>query len=359
MEKFCVFCGENPEEKNMEHVIPKWLIELTGDVNRKIRVDFDFGDIDHINMREYSFNAFKFPACKECNTKFSKLEGITKPIIIKMINRKDLNESEVSTLLDWIDKIRIGLWLAYLYLNKNYCSIDPNYHISFRVGASDRMIAIYFSKEKINRINFMGVNIPIFQYTPCCFTLVINEIYLFNLSTNYLISRRIGFPFPESSFLLDGDKEGKNLIELRPGLGRVLRPLIKRPLIKPCTELYQPIFHSFNNGVSPKEFYDNDYIRNKCIDWDKGIGKIFIQEDNKLLQYPSDATSRWQTISYFSRNYLDKNIGIQTLEFQNYLMNLGPSLEKLSKEKRKQVKHDFNFAKNFNKIAIERWRKQS
>jgi hypothetical protein len=30
MDKFCVFCGESPENKNKEHVIPQWLIRMTG-----------------------------------------------------------------------------------------------------------------------------------------------------------------------------------------------------------------------------------------------------------------------------------------------------------------------------------------
>ena len=31
MDKFCVFCGNKPKGKNNEHIIPKWLIEFTGD----------------------------------------------------------------------------------------------------------------------------------------------------------------------------------------------------------------------------------------------------------------------------------------------------------------------------------------
>jgi hypothetical protein len=35
MAEVCVFCGERPQSKTKEHVIPKWLIEMTGgDGNR-------------------------------------------------------------------------------------------------------------------------------------------------------------------------------------------------------------------------------------------------------------------------------------------------------------------------------------
>ena len=40
--KFCVFCGKKPENKNKEHIIPQWLIKLTGDPNRKINLGVDF-----------------------------------------------------------------------------------------------------------------------------------------------------------------------------------------------------------------------------------------------------------------------------------------------------------------------------
>jgi hypothetical protein len=34
MDKICVFCGEKPKSRNSEHVIPQWLIELTGNPKR-------------------------------------------------------------------------------------------------------------------------------------------------------------------------------------------------------------------------------------------------------------------------------------------------------------------------------------
>jgi hypothetical protein len=36
MDKFCVFCGKKPQSKNREHIIPQWLIALTGDPNRDV-----------------------------------------------------------------------------------------------------------------------------------------------------------------------------------------------------------------------------------------------------------------------------------------------------------------------------------
>ena len=75
--KFCIFCGEKPESKNKEHVIPKWLIELTGDPKREA-----FFGIDAVSEKKgprvFSFDSFTFPACEQCNTDFAALESLTR-----------------------------------------------------------------------------------------------------------------------------------------------------------------------------------------------------------------------------------------------------------------------------------------
>jgi len=66
-EKFCVFCGQKPENKNKEHVLPKWLIKLTGKPNRQINVGLNFSDFEkdtEIKERQYSINSFTLPACE-------------------------------------------------------------------------------------------------------------------------------------------------------------------------------------------------------------------------------------------------------------------------------------------------------
>jgi hypothetical protein len=56
MDKFCVFCGEKPENKNKEHIIPKWLIELTGNPNRQA----NFGSVWVPENSEFSEKVFAF-----------------------------------------------------------------------------------------------------------------------------------------------------------------------------------------------------------------------------------------------------------------------------------------------------------
>lgn len=45
MAKKCIFCGKQMSEKSKEHVIPQWLIEMTGDKKRTACFGLDYSKI--------------------------------------------------------------------------------------------------------------------------------------------------------------------------------------------------------------------------------------------------------------------------------------------------------------------------
>lgn len=89
VEKFCVFCGDKPNKKTREHIIPQWLIKMTGKASRQINIPPIFSlyiSIEEYKQklgRKFSFNNFTLPACESCNNKYSKLEQNTKKNIRK------------------------------------------------------------------------------------------------------------------------------------------------------------------------------------------------------------------------------------------------------------------------------------
>jgi hypothetical protein len=84
--KFCLFCGERPEGKSKEHVLPRWLIELTGEPTRIANFGLDLSqDVEAAARRQYAFSQFQFPACAVCNGSFSTLEDKAKKIISKIL----------------------------------------------------------------------------------------------------------------------------------------------------------------------------------------------------------------------------------------------------------------------------------
>jgi len=99
MEKFCVFCGEKPQLKNNEHIIPMWLIEITGNPKRIAQFGYN-QDLSKIpRARTFSFNAFKFPSCATCNQKYSNLEMTVKSIINRILSDDSISSWIHSSIL--------------------------------------------------------------------------------------------------------------------------------------------------------------------------------------------------------------------------------------------------------------------
>jgi hypothetical protein len=104
--KLCVFCGSAPESKTREHVIPQWLIKLTGDPKRKANFHIDWKK-NPPGIRQFAFDQFTFPACDTCNSNFAKLEGAAHEIVTALLAGGELAETDFHLLLDWLDKVRV------------------------------------------------------------------------------------------------------------------------------------------------------------------------------------------------------------------------------------------------------------
>ena len=351
MEKFCVFCGNKPERKSKEHIIPKWLLEMTGDPSRTINLAVDWERIDvkaekkHLPLIEYSFGAFQFPACQECNSKHGSLEGEAKIIVTKLLKGKPIGRHQISRFLDWLDKIRIGLWLAFFYLHKNQWHIQPQFHITKRMGTKDRMVAVYQVLDDQEGIQFSGATTPAFQFAPSCFTLVINNLYFFNISTEFLFARRLGFPYPREMYY---HTDLKNLVcDVVPGTERVMFPLIRKGMVKTPLEIYQPMFFPEwrLNEDSP---YDSEYVKENCSSWDLGIGKVFLQEAPRAYPLSEDSRIEFGLAKKYHRDHFEKIIMRQTLAFQLHTLDVMPSTGRLSSDQKKAINPLIDLAKRFN-----------
>lgn len=288
MEKFCIFCGERPVSKTKEHVLPQWLLSVTGDPKRTLKLPFPYGGRD-TSAREIAFDALHFPACTECNNGFSKTENNAKKVVEKILQHAPLSATDFDTLLSWLDKVRIGLWLGFLYLGQNPFSISPKFHIAKRTSTKDRAVVIYRADDQRIGLHFQGVNVPMFHHFPSCFTLVINEFYFFNISADFLFARRIGFPYPATSMLRNDGQLG---LDMRTGRERFMLPLIRLPFSKDGTEIYQPIFSNEVFRDRP-EMYDTAFVRDMSMDWNNGIGWPTYINNQRLTKVSPEPTLDW------------------------------------------------------------------
>lgn len=340
MEKFCIFCGNKPVSKNKEHVIPQWLIRMTGEQNRETYLGLKWAS-SKFEQRKFSFSSFTFPSCEKCNSIFSDLEAKAEIVVQKILTCQALAASDWDIFLDWLDKVRTGLWLAMIYLNKNHRGIKPNFYIKKRIGSKDRFIIIYeIQDDKYTGIGWAGTDTPIFQCMPSCFMLGINNFLFFNASFDFLFSYRFGFPFPSVWKL---SPEGRVLCKLEEGTKKRLLPLVKKKFKSGGTQLFQPMIpykHLRQEDGSIADFselYDNDYVKKNCINNTEGHGQIFRKHRNKLVPYPSIPTKDWIPLLKFPLGELIYKMGLLVGEFLEELYKNSLTLEDITMEQ-KQTK---------------------
>lgn len=287
--KKCIFCGKPISEKSIEHVIPKWLIELTGDKGRIASFGMDYSKIlnntiesKDIQRRKYPFLRFTFPACKQCNESYgSDLEAKTKKIMEKILNEQAINVNEIVTLLNWFDKIRIGLWLGYLYYNEQLEEIKPKFYINERIELKDRALFIYKCEENVEGINFVGPGGPLFSMIPSCFLFRINNYFFLNISTDFLLLEDLGFPYPKTIFINENGNQYSNLIV---GKNKVNQNILEKYKIKETSKaIFQPLFKQHDDICKMKD----SYVCNNSIDQCNGRGCIYIK-DNDIHKMEND-----------------------------------------------------------------------
>lgn len=361
MEKTCVFCGEKPQKKNLEHIIPQWLIELTGDSDRNAFFGYKEWLNSAAEKRIFSFDSFQFPACSSCNQKFANLEELTKPIVCKILSEDAVSAIEFNTLLDWLDKVRVGLWLGYWYLDKTTLVIRPKFHISERIGAHDRMLAIYRTDRENKGLNFSDCSSLSFRYMPSCFCLFINNFVFFNISYDFLFSRRIGFPYPSETFFVESNDINDEPIvnyHFNNGRNRVMVPVLKKRIRIKTTEIYQPMYSQFLKIPELKQLYKTKYVIDNSISQEEGIGKVFIEGNDNFIEYPTTSSKLWLPEHKYSYGDLFFNIQLLVMEWQSYLDGFIPSVKMLSKERKNNIQKMQNLKKLYNDKIMDLIRSQ-
>jgi hypothetical protein len=293
--KVCIFCGNPPSDKNKEHVIPQWLISATGNPTRKVYLGRDWSSPD-LKERVYSLSAFTFPACTACNSEFSALETSAKSIVENLLALQPVSAGDFDILLDWFDKVRVGLWVGLLYLNKNYRDVEPQFYIKSRIATRDRFLMIYQDQGELDGISIFGVESPIFQVMPSCFGLTVNNLHFFNASAQDLLAPFLGFPHLTNR-KLSKDREGFSA-DVIPGSKTVLANLLPYSVPAGGTAILQGIVPPELKGSA--EFEDPFFIEN-CRGHASGRGVIFIQQMGPAAPYPEAPSTEWIPPETFSK----------------------------------------------------------
>jgi hypothetical protein len=200
----CIFCGQpiGKSARSREHVIPMWMLRATGDPNRRIKIETDpISGVDIIRPA----STFHFPACRPCNESYGKkLEAEAKKAMEALFSGRSLQVSQCYRLLDWLDKVRVGLWLAFNTLHKEF--FKPNFRIDQRLGTKDRIAMISVDPDdRTQGFNFGGMDNNVFRTTQAGMYLRINNVRIISMSFDGFISRFTGMPHADEMYYVGGD----------------------------------------------------------------------------------------------------------------------------------------------------------
>lgn len=284
--RFCVFCGNKPEKQNREHILPQWLLKLTGDPKRVVNFGINFNAGRTIT---FDWLNFVVPACESCNSEYSRLDGRAKSYVLTLLDRGALTSIEYMDFMDWMDKVRIGVWIAYHFIQGNPTNIEPRFHIKTRISQKDRMIAIYPIANDEKGLNAFGAESLIFHSQPSCIGLKINNILILNMSSDFLFSSRCGFPFPKNCFTtLDGENAYMMHTSDFSITRKIKHPLIRKQIIKPSIHLYQPIMAEsedkrFQSGFAGDYTCFDSYLAKHTLQpYPSGKGILYFQHLDKV-----------------------------------------------------------------------------
>ncbi|WP_156388966.1 hypothetical protein [Mesorhizobium sp. Root695] len=323
--RHCVFCGEPAINKNREHILPKWLLELTGAPSRVVTMAFDPGTGKPI---KFAWSALVMPACEACNAEYSALEAAVKPILLALLDRRPITSRQYLLLLDWLDKVRVCLWLNQLILQKAMETIDPHLHVGNRIGTKDRLLYLYTLDGQAMGLNAFGIESLIFQHQPSCFALRVNNIILFNASSDYAFSDGCGFWHPERiDRQIDGEFAGRVVFQGHAMTRKITHPIVDYPLLKAAVRIIQPIAQRGEDGefFGPLRQNESYHIRHMS-DPSRGAGILFRQFDDKVLPIHNfDAPIEFEGVDAVNNGNAG-DIAAQVYRFQVYLLHKGVEL---------------------------------
>lgn len=297
-----------------------------------------------------------FPACQACNQQYSKLERNAKSLIQDVLAEKPLTSLDIELMLTWLDKIRVGSWLISYLIQKNPFWIRPLFYINWRVDACDRMVLLYRTDFTGSRLTIEGSPLPVFQLQPSCFCLIINNFVFLNVSSDFLVSERLGLPYASYMSYTDSAAISVSVVS---GRERIRTPLVRLRYDERCSQIFQPMFTRMDirKGFP---YYETEYVKSLSRNHSSGIGKVFIMDRALVEEYPSEKSTKWLPKWTWNDGTLRRTVRRQMLEFQLHLLEYCASERKVTfndvktRKQRDLIERRIQIAKQVNRRLLQR-----
>lgn len=300
----CAFCGRKPRDKNREHVVPKWLLRLTDSLRDGFDVEIR-RDPNRSESRRIGFASFILPACKDCNDEYARLEAASKPVMEAALRGDALSPHQISTLLDWFDKVRIGVWLWELITIGNPLGIEPKFNIGTRIRAKDRVLKIGRFRYAQPAISIACTGSLAFHYSPSSFGMMVNDVYFASISFDNLLGPWLGTAYVAAAEV-DPDDLRRMRAGVAAGSGVIANPPWQDRWLLGGVCYMQPLFR-FADDQMRVSVVGSPHSEEQAVDPASGIGPIFVSRNREIpRRLRLDETHDWDdgTASDFRRTQI-------------------------------------------------------
>lgn len=308
LSKICVFCGSMPEgrARSREHVLPKWLLAMTGDPNRRT----------HLVGGSRPFSTYHFNACIACNRAAGEeLEAEARRTMEALLSRQSVSANQIDGILDWFDKVRVGLWLASLVGQSHTFKVSPRYFINDRLRTQDRLLVVYQARPYVRGLTFIGSHTPEFQLMPSVFGLKVNDLCFLNVSSVFCLAKSIGFPYPK--FVIPQEGTTRELYGMNSGFEFVSKQGIELPLHDGGSALFQLSLPEPKDD--PDMLYRGGYVQQYRNRSRPGMTVPLQMIDNCVSLYPEAASTDWVPSLAQGNDRLIDCLQIAVLGLQRYM----------------------------------------
>ncbi|MBN2135377.1 MAG: hypothetical protein JW737_06565, partial [Acidobacteria bacterium] len=317
----CIFCGKLAKNSTNEDVIPKWLQNVTAfdssktspcilDIIRENRWEESIPEQPNKIVMEVKLvspnliqcllpnNKVLYPACYLCNQRYSKdFENNSSSAVKKLLKNRQITKKEVSTLLDWFDKMR--LILRYVIWQNEANTILPRIVVDNLIRFTDRVLAIYKTDDTNQKFQVFWIKEPAFVQWPVCLCMKINNLYFFNISAPFLVSKCLGFPYPVMS---ESKWNLRSEIVLSNGLQQIIQhyknalgtqtisnDVLEKKILDSHLLVFQPVYSDHKRMCSqPEAYLENEWIKKNSEDFDYGLGKIYYHVNDIVKEIPKN-----------------------------------------------------------------------
>lgn len=322
-DKTCVFCGQPPQDKSKEHVIPRWLLRLTGNEKRTAFFGVRFtGGPDVLAAQRHDFASYTVPACSACNNHYARLEEASKLAVEGIIAQKPITSLEVEALFDWLDKVRVGLWLAGRLRGTNlFRATTPNFHISDRIGSADRWARLTLLPKDVGEgLTYAGVGTPLFGSMPSAFSIRINNLLIQNASSPRIVSRWLGLPYPSINRVRTPDGPLYRT-EMEFGKNRLLSGFMEYGKPMRGVEIVQPAYPF--KLESCERLFRSPYVQDFFYDLPNLRAKPLIVDSREVRAFDKLGEIEYAKMQEEPRPEIPDLLSSSTLHLQNFVSQHG------------------------------------